>query len=424
MPRKLPSWVWTVIALGALLVYLGRVVLPAAYRSTNGFAAYYTASHLLAAGPTAMAQVYDNAWFGSQVRQTGFPDVADIFNIQPPTMSLILLPLAGLPPPTARLAWILFSLVCLVGGLVVLGRALAQPWLWGLWVTPLALLYAPVSETIRLGQAYLLLFFLLSLFVWALVRWPPRRRTSATAGISLGLLLILKTTGVWLWPLLAAARRWSILGWGMLTAGVIALVTLPWTGSTAWRTYLSLVPTLAGKPERTVTAYQTLASLAGHLFDFDVRFNPQPVADVPALASVITLAALAGLLIVSIRCNRIDDPQHARRVLSAAMMGSLLVVTAPLGEGYHYVLVLPSLVMALWWAWRVRPGVVAWIVLVGATVLMAAPLPYTHPRLAEGWWSLLAYPRAYGALVLWGWLVWVLRRPPGREDIREPVVAG
>lgn len=423
MSRRLPPWVLTVLALAALLVYLGTVAVPAAHRSTNGFAAYFTASRLLTVGPAAMARVYDNAWFGSQVRQAGFPEVADIFNVQPPTMSLLLLPLAGLPSPTARLVWILFSLACLVVGLVLLGRALGQPWLWGLWVTPLCLLYAPVSETIRLAQAYLVLFLLLCLFLWALVTWPPRRRSTLTAGVALGLLLILKTTGVWLWPILAAARRWSILGWAALTAGLIALATLPWIGGETWLTYLRLLPTLANKPERTVTAYQTLTSLSGHLFALDARFNPQPVADVPALASVMTLAALAGLLIVSIRSNRINEPRHAPRVLSAAMMVSLLVISGPVGEGYHYVLVLPAVVIAVWWAWQVRPGALAWIVLAGAILLIAVPLPYTHPRLAAGWWALLAYPRVYGAIGLWGWLVWALRRPSEQERGREPVVA-
>jgi hypothetical protein len=38
-------------------------------------------------------------------------------------------------------------------------------------------------------------------------------------------------------------------------------------------------------------------------------------------------------------------------------------------------------------------------------LLLAAPLPYTDPALGAGWAALLAYPRVYGAWLLWGWLV-------------------
>ncbi len=35
---------------------------------------------------------------------------------------------------------------------------------------------------------------------------------------------------------------------------------------------------------------------------------------------------------------------------------------------------------------------------------MGAPLPYRSVRLEAGWLALLAYPRVYGAYLLWG--VW------------------
>ena len=54
---------------------------------------------------------------------------------------------------------------------------------------------------------------------------------------------------------------------------------------------------------------------------------------------------------------------------------------------------------------------IAWLAL--AFFLLAAPLPYKDPTLADGWIALLAYPRLYGAWLLWAWLIrdlWLDRR--------------
>ncbi len=56
----------------------------------------------------------------------------------------------------------------LLAGLVLLALALDLPMRWGPWALPIGLLYAPVSENIRAGQAYLLMYLLLCLMFWAL----------------------------------------------------------------------------------------------------------------------------------------------------------------------------------------------------------------------------------------------------------------
>jgi hypothetical protein len=56
----------------------------------------------------------------------------------------------------------------------------------------------------------------------------------------------------------------------------------------------------------------------------------------------------------------------------------------------------------------------AWLAI--AIALLAAPLPYRDPALDEGWLALLAYPRVYGAWLLWAWLA--------REIGRHAVVEG
>jgi hypothetical protein len=43
----------------------------------------------------------------------------------------------------------------------------------------------------------------------------------------------------------------------------------------------------------------------------------------------------------------------------------------------------------------------AWVAFAAVVVLVGAPLPYKSPRVAAGLPTLLAYPKLYGALVLW-----------------------
>src|SRR5262249_53421023 len=94
---------------------------------------------------------------------------------------------------------------------------------------------------------------------------------------------------------------------------------------------------------------------------------------------------------------------------------ALIVPVAPIGEGYHYVLLFPAVVIAWWWFVRARPGREIGIALAVCTVLLCVPGRfYWSDRLRDGWAALLAYPRVYGAVGLWGALVSGLSR-------RQPV---
>jgi Glycosyltransferase family 87 len=415
--RLFRPWVLTALATIGLLMYVLLVALPAAQKHTHGFASHFTAAYVLVHEPEHMGRVYDDTWFSARTSQLGFGRVADIFNIQPPTMSLIMVPLTGLEPGDARLVWTMLGIVWLLGGLAVLMSALGQAGYWGLWALPLSLGYAPITENIDVGQVYLLIFFLLCLFFWLVIRSPGplQRRGDLLAGIVLGLLLILKSAGVWLWPLLLLTGRWRMLFWGAVTAIAVALASLPLVGLATWVIYVEKIPAFLVAPQRYVTGYQTVTSLLGHLLVYDATFNPQPLAEWPLLARVATLLILMVALICSLRWGRLSDERHDVRALTLALFLVLAVANAPIGEGYHYTIVLPALIVACWWAWRTRAGGTAWVVLAVAALLIGTPLPYQSPALKASWLALLAYPRVYGAYLLWGWLGWALARYRGTE---------
>ena len=389
------------LALGFLALYLGWVIVPVVRQRFGIFSVYYTASRTMLYQPQAMPNVYDDEWFAVQIARVGIPNVRDIFNLNPPTMSLIALPLAWLPPFVARWAWVPISIFLLVAGLMTLISTLGLAPHWGVWVLPLVLLYAPITEELGLGQVYILLFALLCAVVWAEVRGR-----FVVAGCALGLMLILKTAGAWLALLLLVTGHWRTFLWAVGVAAVVALVSLPWIGVETWRTYFSQLPGLATNPARYVTAYQTTTSLLGHLFTYEARYNLAPLVNWPWLARSLSLIVVGLTLIFSMRWGRFKD----QPVLTLALLSALIVTNAPLAEGYHYMLALPSLIIAWGWAIRVRPDWRAWLCLALATVLIGSPWPYKLPQLSVGAWALLAYPRVYGAFLLWGWLGWALKQ--------------
>jgi Glycosyltransferase family 87 len=417
------SSVLTGLALVALALYVALAALPIARYGALTFAAYYTAAHIFVYAPQDMGRVYDNAWFDAQIPRAGFMGVHDVFDVQPPTMSLVTLPLVWLPPLSARLVWTLLSLLWLLAGLGLLALALGLSARWGLWALPVGLIYGPTHENIRAGQAYLLLFFLLCLAFWALSRLETGWRSAGIAGAALGLMLTLKTAGAWLWPLLLLAGRWRALACAAALGAALALASLPWIGVVSWQAYIGRLPEVAAAPRRFVTAYQTTTSLFGHLLVYDPQLNPAPVADLPSLARALTLAVLLLTLALSAIWGRLSDARREVRVLTLALFTSLIVTSAPFAEGYHYILVLPALLTATWWAWRSDGRHVSrlwmlWGALALAALLMAAPLPYKSPQLEAGWLALLAYPRVYGAYLLWFVLALMLKQAAKPEDDR------
>ena len=399
---------------GAVLAsYCLMVVVPACrHPSTNGFAAYYTAARILLETPHDLKRVYDNPWFQQRIDAFGFDHVLDIYNIQPPTMGLMFAPIAWMSPARARLVWI----VCSVGfwwlGLTLLGEALAlrpgrvDP---RLRLAALTSAYVPLTDNLHRGQAYALLFFLLCAAVHFALHPNVGRRW--LAGVPLGFMLVLKMAGLWFWPFLLVARRWRIVLAATATALAVAIFAAPVIGGQPWRRYLEELPRLGSDPVRYVTADQTVTSLTGHLFVFDPRWNPAPAANLPPLALGLSLAITALALVVSARLQRLASQQREARALSWGLLTALCVSLTPIAESYHYLLVLPAVVIAFWWAARRGVSRSSWTALGLAVLLLVTPFRlYGYRSLQAGWLALLAYPRLYGAFALWGWLARALHR--------------
>ncbi|GAB4163817.1 MAG: hypothetical protein Fur0021_39210 [Candidatus Promineifilaceae bacterium] len=406
------------LAAAAAGARFGLLLGPAFSRPSHGFVAYYTASRLLAEGVDP-ALNYDVDWFMAQIARFQ-PDAADV-HINPPPTNVLLLPLVGLDYTAARQVWSALSLLCLI----VVVTWWMRRWRWqGAWL-PLFLLlvflFQPVWANFHLGQIYLFLLALLTA-AWAAFR----RRQDGRLGVILALAGVMKLAGafVWLLPAVALRQRWRVFLWGSVAAAGLLLVT--WPGRLAWEAYLALLAELSSQPERAVTAYQTWLSWSHHFFIYDAQWNPTPVAALPALADWLyglgaagMVGATAWLARAASRSSVPDaDVIGAPDLLFAATV-TLGVVLSPLALDYHYALLLLPVFILLQWmcqAYLARQAQQpAWYIglLLLALLAVAADLPYRSPRLVEGWWALLAYPKLYGALLLWGLALWGSRRHVG-----------
>jgi hypothetical protein len=381
---------------------LVKVIIPATGHMTHGFIGYYVAALLLRRGQLG-PQAYDNEWFINQVQAIVRQPIGEIMTPTLPTVSLIALPFTFLPPQAARTAWIWFNFFILLLALGLLMTTLSranqtgtQPLWWGGFIA-FALIFPPVVANLRIGQSFILFFGLFVLAYFGLVN-----RQDRLAGLALGLAFILKTAGLSLWLLLLAQRRWHALAWGIALIVVTFLLSLPWIGLDTWGAYFQAVWTVTGSPTVAVTAYQTTAGFFAHLFRFDPTWNPNPIADWPALARLLTFLVTVASLTITLWRGR-----SAPVVKFFAALIPLSIVLLPVAEEHHFVILLIP-IFSLIDDLRQHPpaagGLSLDYVLLGiALCLLVVPIRYDDLALSVGWWALLAYPRLYGA-----WLIWLV----------------
>ncbi len=386
---------WALVALAALR--LAVFAAQAAVTPTYGFVGYYTMARLVLEGQP-VSRFYDDAWYQAQIPRFE-PQANDIFRPNPPTATLLLLPLAWLTHDAARVVWTVLNAVVLLAAVAGLLRALAWPvgWQQAFWLV--VLLFQPVWVNFAYGQAYVLLFALLALAWRAADRDRP-----GPLGVVLGLLLILKNAAVFLWPLALVQRQGRALVVGAAIAVGVALLALPLTGLAAWPVYARLVLGLSAEPNLSVTAYQTLVSLARHLFSYDSVWNPAPWVAAPVVAWA--LPALGGAALLALSLYAAWAAPEKRLSFAAFTLAGLAL--SPLSLDYHFALALVPVALLAAWLREQTPqrGRWPWVVLALGVAGMGLPLPYQSARLEAGAWALLAYPKLYGALLLWGLAVW------------------
>lgn len=380
------SWAPMLLAISAL-IFFRTTFLPSAKKITHGFAAYYTASQLVIEH-RAGSMFYNDKAFQAEVERVTHGQASDIYWANPPTTAVMFMPLAPLSIESARRLWTGVSLASLLLAVVISGRVtLKTPFQTKSFflATTVLFLSVPLASNFQYGQVYTLIFLFYAIALIALhsgLEW--------LAGIFLALALALKASGLPLLVLLTLRGRWHLVTRVLVAFITLALLSMPLVGFSTWRVYLfDALPKFLADPVIAVTAYQTVPGFIRHLFAYDRIWNPIPLADWPIFAS------LASLLISFAFAGVASSRAKQTSLEWTFCMGLLLsVILVPAAEQHHYILLFPAFLLAA------DSLSVPKALLYGSAALVALSLDYTAKDLTQGGWALLAYPRLYGAILL------------------------
>jgi hypothetical protein len=232
-------------------------------------------------------------------------------------------------------------------------------------------------------------------------------------GMALGLMMVLKTVGIFLWLIPLLTGRWRALVWGGGTILAVMAGSLPWIGPDTWLAYGRAIANFGRSPTLAVTAFQTTTGFFNHLFHFDQTWNPSPLLNAPLLAIWLPLLTLLGLLGITLWFGR----SAPAPVLFAALV-PLSTILLPKAEEYHFVFfLLPFAILGHDWLARYAVEEADWrqaALLMTALLLFLAPIPYESSRLTAGGLALLAYPRLYSGLLLWLLAIWRMSETTSR----------
>ena len=385
-------------------------------RLTYGFAMYYTYARLVLTGET-LAGVYGEEYFNAKVHEYGF-DLRDEPN-NLPTAALAYIPVAWPGPAAGKVLWTIASVAFFAWALMLLFRLSGIPpgGVPGLVLLTLVLLWHPGWQAVALGQVYILLLLVFLLFI----RWLPR--SDALSGLFLGSAAIMKGYGAVPAVLLAVKGRWIVIGVSAVAALGVALATLPWLGAESWKAFFGFVLTsLGSRSQDANVAYQTVNGFVRHLFTYDTAWLPHPLVVAPPwIIAVISIGANLLLILAAVLAFRKAGEGEQLLAYGGAIAAG--VMTAPLAEEYHYVLLLPLLfgLAGKCAAWRMRGGRPGLPEALGAAGALVAAAPSATHALQDASYPLvlLAYGKLGAGLALLGAAAFSIRRgltnPPAAD---------
>jgi hypothetical protein len=358
-------------------------------KPSNGFATYYTSARLLLDGENPK-NFYNDDYFSNEVEKH-IPGIYEIYLVNLPTTTFLIFPLGGFDYQTARVLWILFNLILFLIALGLLIKLLKFDNIWLPIVLILVFMFQPLYENIILAQAYIFIFCMLTFILISYMSqkyWMP--------GVLVGLILIIKSAGIFLVLLFLLKKKWQIISFTILTLVTLFIISLPVLGLDSWGAYVIKVVDHSSNSSLSATAYQSVHSFFHHLFVFDMRWNPFPIWNLPVVAKALTIIFTLIIILISIRLVT----KHTDPTLSFAIFITIGLFLSPLSIDYHYILILIPFFIVLS-KLRENSSAFHWSVFIISYLLIAVKLPYTSNKITEGYWALFAYPKLFGAISLW-----------------------
>jgi hypothetical protein len=413
------------LLLAALAGYLLlKGVIPAFTAVTDDFPTYFTGASIVSNGEDT-GRLYDGAWFREHARRYGVGARTNPggFKPFPPPTALLLVPLTGFQPLTALRIVAVFDLLLLICAAWLVSRIFR----WRVIDSALFVLLSgwALHTGVRFGQPYILVSTCCLLgYLLYLERRPW------LAGLCLGVFTPIKYYPVVMLAGFAAHRRWRVLLGGSGAIAAVVLVSIGLLGWKVHRIFLQdvLFNHLAGhiNPGPAFPAtFQSFDSLFSRLFIFDAVQNPHPVV-ATALAATVAIVTTKGLLVLAalVAVTRLARETGANAIgPTIGILGVLTLLIAPASGTYAFVLLWLPVALLVQYFLSERARVPAYLVL-GAYVLIGF-IPYGHTLAFEGRGALgvLAYPRLFLLLAMFGVCFCAIVRPRPLDERAAPLVA-
>ena len=383
-------------ALLALLGLLGVVLLgytlPRAWKTLNtDFPNYYLAARLVREGVDP-SRAYEWIWLQREKDHRNIDQpVVGLVPITP-FSTLVMWPIAGLPPLVAKHAWLILNLALLFP-IVWLMRSITGLSL--LQVGCLVGLCFPLHRNFLYGQYYVVLLGILTAACWAV-----QRQRNYLAGSLLALGVAVKIFPVILALHFVKKKNWAALIACLFTGILCAVASISVFGWSLHRTYLFQVlpATLRGEaldPYNLTSS--SLSSLLHRLFIFEPQLNAHPALHAPWLFVVLHPAFQLALLLPALIWIDARASSSTRTSLEWSALLLATLTFTPLPASYHFtVLILPVAIIC---GYLVQERRIALLIIVIALYL-AVGYPGWNTAPVDGWKALLHVKRLYALILL------------------------
>jgi len=379
-----------VTALAANVIVRG--IAPATTQITSDFPGYFTAAKVVAEGGN-VERLYDIPWFQEQMRRYQVGASAGKFAPFPPPTALLLLPLTSLAPLTALRVVTGVSVLCLIGSIMLLARALA----WSALDAAVLVLLSgsAILGALRLGQPYILVSAFCILGYYAYLRNSPK-----LAGACFGVFTPLKYFPLIFLVYFAFRKRWQVVVGGALAILLIMLVSIAVLG---WRIHEQFLASVLGNhllanlsmQDPFTARFQSFDTLYRRLFIYDARRNPEPLIVAPALSGAARLVTKAAILLAGLATliRQARSSGAAATGASLGLLGILTLLIAPATATYHLVLLWLPVALLVDTLLRARSTRCAYLLLGCYALIGFFPYARTDPFEGRGGLTVLAYPR-------------------------------
>lgn len=307
----------------------------------------------------------------------------------PPVFYLFMQPFLWMSFDTASWVWMGLGMLSLVGGVWVCSQRF-QEWSWIQISAVLFLIlnFQPLLENISLGQANLVMLFLITVAWWNIHLQRP-----VITGLAMAVIVHIKIQFAFLiiilWWMGQRRAAWHAV-WLSVLAGVLGLAVL---GIEHYRNYFQYILSMP----QELTAWTVNLAPRGALYRLLDNFSATSlVAD-----SIWMVGSLVFLLYLAMNIPRVTLPfSHPVDEVWGMGVAAVLLISPHTLEHHLVVLLLPLMMLLLrpeWSHWT-RTNVVLFI---GATLLLSARYSLERfPVFHQGWPSLLANGKLLGIVLL------------------------